>query len=646
VTLLIKEVILENFMSYEYARIPLKPGLNLVCGPNGAGKSSILLAISVALGQAYTERSRKLSDLIRWGKDIARVTLLFDNSPKGGKRPFPKYNTDIFQLSRYLKKDGTYWYEAENHSITKDDVMRLLSEFGINSDNMLIIMHQNMVEEFSITSPQQKLKMLEDAVGFGLYRQKILEAKEKLTHLLSEEASISHFLENAEQTLNYWKEEYTRYLRKKELLQKKAFLEKELAWAQVIKQEKVVETWKAKIQRKTNERVRIGKELEETSDKVETFQEKLNNLQFNQKKLFYSLLEVEKTKTEAEVTISILTKVLSDIGSYEKVLKKMDPKLQSYLKEANFQLKLSDAKKAETEEKIRDIQSKLGKTEGETNLTFEKYLKERIKEALLVFQKEKFEDEIAELKGVLNEAEKELRLIIPTAEKVGPRVVTERNPLEVSEEIKITNAHLMSLGEVSEDTEKMYANYSNMYNELKEKAAVVAENRKRALEEIEDRKRTWKTVLQDLLDEANPVYQTILSKIEATGRVRLVDAQDIETAGLELLVGFKGASPTILDAYTQSGGERSAATMAFLLALQQHVKSPLRAIDEFDVHMDPRNREVISQLLISAVQDDDEVQHIAITPSQITSVEKEVHVITVQNVQGRSETKVVTKTAK
>jgi chromosome segregation protein len=79
--------------------------------------------------------------------------------------------------------------------------------------------------------------------------------------------------------------------------------------------------------------------------------------------------------------------------------------------------------------------------------------------------------------------------------------------------------------------------------------------------------------------------------------------------------------------------------------LQQHVKSPLRAIDEFDVHMDPRNREVISQLLISAVQDNDEVQHIAITPSQITSVGKEVHVITVQNVQGRSETKVVTRTA-
>ncbi|MFQ5762597.1 MAG: AAA family ATPase, partial [Candidatus Bathyarchaeia archaeon] len=60
---LLKEIILEEFMSYEYARVPFKHGLNVICGPNGSGKSSILLALSVCLGQAYTERSRKLSDL-------------------------------------------------------------------------------------------------------------------------------------------------------------------------------------------------------------------------------------------------------------------------------------------------------------------------------------------------------------------------------------------------------------------------------------------------------------------------------------------------------------------------------------------------------------------------------------------------------
>jgi chromosome segregation ATPase len=85
----IKEIILENFMSYEYARIPLTGGLNLIVGPNGAGKSSVLLAISVAFGQAYTERSRKLSDLIRRGKDIARVSLIFDNRETKGKEAHP-----------------------------------------------------------------------------------------------------------------------------------------------------------------------------------------------------------------------------------------------------------------------------------------------------------------------------------------------------------------------------------------------------------------------------------------------------------------------------------------------------------------------------------------------------------------------------
>ena len=46
--MLIKEIILENFMSYEYARIPFRSGVNLICGPNGSGKSSILLGISIA----------------------------------------------------------------------------------------------------------------------------------------------------------------------------------------------------------------------------------------------------------------------------------------------------------------------------------------------------------------------------------------------------------------------------------------------------------------------------------------------------------------------------------------------------------------------------------------------------------------------
>ncbi|MFQ5951602.1 MAG: hypothetical protein ACE5KH_05920, partial [Candidatus Geothermarchaeales archaeon] len=115
----------------------------------------------------------------------------------------------------------------------------------------------------------------------------------------------------------------------------------------------------------------------------------------------------------------------------------------------------------------------------------------------------------------------------------------------------------------------------------------------------------------------------------------LSDADDVDEAGLEILVGFKGAEPAILDAYTQSGGERTTAVMCLLLALQRHVRSPVRAIDEFDVHMDPRNREAIMEQLTNSFQGDSS-QYLVITPGQLTNLRDDSHVIVVQNVAGSS----------
>ena len=129
-------------------------------------------------------------------------------------------------------------------------------------------------------------------------------------------------------------------------------------------------------------------------------------------------------------------------------------------------------------------------------------------------------------------------------------------------------------------------------------------------------------------------YQAILEGTQATGYVKLINGNDIEAAGIEIFVGFRGAKPVPLNAYTQSGGERSTAIMAFLLALQQHVRSPFRAVDEYDIHMDEKNRELIANILVEAVKNLG-VQYLVITPRSIVFPEN-VHVITVQNVEGTS----------
>ncbi len=141
--------------------------------------------------------------------------------------------------------------------------------------------------------------------------------------------------------------------------------------------------------------------------------------------------------------------------------------------------------------------------------------------------------------------------------------------------------------------------------------------------------------MQNLIERVNLEYQRIVHQVLAAGEVRLVNTSDIEMAGLDILVGFKGGKPVALDSHTQSGGERTTATMSFLLALQHHVMSPFRAVDEYDIHMDPKNRELIARMLLSMIKAAT-AQYVVITPSQITFAQENVNIITVQNVEGKS----------
>ncbi|MEM2128696.1 MAG: AAA family ATPase [Candidatus Methanomethyliaceae archaeon] len=576
-SLTILEVVLENFMSYEYARVPLRRGLNLICGPNGAGKSSILIAISVATGQSYTERSRKLADLIRRGKETARVTLILDNRAEDGKRPVPYINNDIISVSRYLKKDGTYWFEINGRQVSKFDVNRLFKGVGMNPDNMLIIMHQNMIEEFAITSPEEKLKMVEEAVGFSQYRRAIYESEERLNRILGEEEATSQLLASAEQTLAYWKELNDKYNEKKSLLERKAYLERELIWAQILKNERAVAQIEEKIRLKSSQ-------LEAIEKGIRTKSEEASNLWGD-----YLLLK-EKFR------------------SFILNTKKEDAELRA-----------------------------LGLIDERLDEVVKKYVELRVDEAVMRYRKGELERELKELQNSLQEAKASLAESEKFKDKAGERIETSRTLLEISDEIKFVNAHLLSLGDVPEDAPSMYQAYLKTYNELKQKAQVVGENRKKTIEELEERKRVWRGVMEKLIEEINPTYRSVLGRVGGTGAIRLLNMDDPDRAGVEITVGFRGTSPVLLDAYSQSGGERAVATMAFLLALQDHLKSPVRAVDEFDVHMDPHNRESMMRMLFSFMNDSSDVQFIVITPSQLSAVGEFANIIFVQNVHGRSE---------
>jgi chromosome segregation ATPase len=544
--MLIQEVILENFMSYEYARVPLKPGLNIICGPNGAGKSSLLLAISVALGQSYTERSRKLSDLIRWNRDQARVTLVLDNSKRGGKRPVPKFNKDQIFLTRILRRDGKYWFELENRAATKQDVERLMAKLGVDPDNMLIIMHQNLVEQFTVLSPQEKLRMVEAAVGLEAYRENVLQAQKKLTRILGEEESINKLLESAEQTLNYWREQYDRLQEKRQLISKRRFLERELAWAEVNRREDTLKNLEASLKRELSLMEQIGEEAKATSDILQNYQAQLAKVRDEWESILNRRIFLEREKAESQAIFRLCEQLINELSSIQTGM--IENTQLNLLKAENLKgmMENSRLKLSKLELEISQNEAKMGILKGEIEKLSNLTLENRVKLALLQYRIESMKENVGKIERELEEAKSQLQTFTRKAEATGPRIATTRSTAEILDEIRVTEGHLAALSGVSEDVERMYESYSKLYLELKEKARLAAENREKALEEVKTRMQAWRTVIQNLLDRVNLEYQKMLVQLQAMGHVGLINEHDIEAAGLEILVSFKGGKPVSL----------------------------------------------------------------------------------------------------
>jgi chromosome segregation ATPase len=642
---MIKGITLQNFMSYDHAYVPLEPGLNLICGPNGAGKSSILLAISVVLGQTYTERAKRLSDLIRRGQDQARITIQFDNGPRQGRRPFPQYHLNTVNVTRILKRTGDYTYLIQNRPVSRASVLEAFNKFGLNPDNMLIIMHQLMVGRFSSITAHEKLQMLEEAVGFESYRTDVLDAYRRLGQVSSEEETVANLLQSTQETYDYWKREYEKYQRKKVFESKLRELQRELLWAKVEKKEAAVSRIESRIDRlkllleNSNTKVSEAKaEREKHSQELVSLQEKMETLRGNQ---LTETRNVAINQTNLD-WISKLTKLDETNNSSTVVRSALTQSVDEAQTTPSEKLQLQELRMTalrgldESTQKLESINKEIVRLAGEVENELSSVVDFRVRAEVEFFKTGLLNEQIAHLEAELVAALEELEPVRTEAENVGPRIKTSRKNLDIMNEINVIQEQLKPYVNVSEDVEKMFTSYTGVLQDLKEKAELVKRNRQEVLKELDKRREKWKEVVETFLGQLSARYSTLLAEVGGNGAVKLVSAQDIDKAGIDLLVGFKGSTPMPLDSFTQSGGERSVALMAFLLSLQQYVTCPFRGIDEFDVHMDPKNRELISKLIVSSFSRTRSEQYLAITPGQVLIKDDDMHVIVVQNVEGKS----------
>lgn len=388
--------------------------------------------------------------------------------------------------------------------------------------------------------------------------------------------------------------------------------------------------------------------MEVAADADQTHQTLLDK-QVELRKLYYALVRAEADKAKDESARNAFQSLKEDLAglsnTIDELLSQGAEKKTKRLKELVDYIAgkgasaEADAQRRRTEldREVSSLQPEIGRTEELIRRTMESYISFRVKSEVLSYRIKVTESDLHDLERSAREFKAELDKMAPELANAGPRVETLRQPYEVSEELKLVSAHIQKMQDVPDEAEKIYNDYSGNIDELKVKLAQLQENKKAMLVELESRKKVWRDAMENLVESTDPTYQTVLSAADASGFVKFEEGADIEDAGIALYVGFRGGAPTTLDPFTQSGGERSVALMAFILSLQGRIVSPMRAMDEFDIHMDPKNREAMFKMILSQMKQREASQYLVITPSILTVFDRSAHVITVQTVHGASE---------
>ncbi|MBI9044879.1 MAG: chromosome segregation protein SMC [Anaerolineaceae bacterium] len=155
-----------------------------VVGPNGSGKSNIADAIRWVLGeQSYSLlRGRKTEDMIFSGSQqrsragMAYVTITFDNEDGW----LPLDFTEV-SITRRAYRDGQNEYLLNGSRVRLKEISELLATTGLGQRTYTII-GQGLVDTALSIKPEERRKFFEDAAGIGLYRNRKVEALNRLTN--------------------------------------------------------------------------------------------------------------------------------------------------------------------------------------------------------------------------------------------------------------------------------------------------------------------------------------------------------------------------------------------------------------------------------------------------------------------------------
>ena len=326
----------------------------VVVGPNGSGKSNITDALCFVLGRLSIKsiRAAKAAHLIFSGNKNFRpatqgyVEITFDNE----EGTFAVDEKEVV-IRRIVNKKGQSVYKINHHTKTRQEVIELLSQAGIDPHGYNIIL-QGEIEGFVKMPADERRKVIEEVAGISVYemrKEKSLKELDKTDEKLKQ--------------INAVLRERTNYLRNLEREREQALRFKKLQLT--IKKCKASIVNK-NIQIRDKELKDILNKIDEKQDFIEKTDKKISNLRAEIEKLNSKIEDISKTiQKSAGVEQDSLLKEISELRQDIAGLSARKENFENQLVELDRRkINLENSVKT-TEEEIKQMTKEKGKNKKE-----------------------------------------------------------------------------------------------------------------------------------------------------------------------------------------------------------------------------------------------------------------------------------------
>src|SRR3989339_278642 len=371
----IKKLVMYGFKSFvRKTEIPFTPGINCVLGPNGSGKSNVSDGLCFVLGRlsAKSMRAAKASNLIFMGtKDVApakeaSVEIVFDNTDN----TFSLIEKEI-SIRRILRKNGQSIYKINNKIKTRQEVLGLLAQGGIDPNGFNIIL-QGEIQNFVRMHTEERRKVIEEVAGISIYelrKESSLKELDKTDEKLKEILAI---LKERTSYLNNLDKERQQALKFKKLEQDIQKYKASIIYSDLTKRKSEIQKINSEISEKNKEIEQIKKIILTIETSVKSFESKIETINLTIQKstgLEQERLNQDIANLRAELAGMIvksenLERKLSEISKQKQELNESIRNNEISIKELKKESPTIIKKEKEIQAKKLELEN-LGKRESE-----------------------------------------------------------------------------------------------------------------------------------------------------------------------------------------------------------------------------------------------------------------------------------------